>query len=174
VAEIEQVLQRGREGAPERGFSMAMDSLCGEHDEDTLVVLARDEHGAIRGVLHFVPCYGRSAMSLSFMRRDPGTLNGLTEFLVVKATELLRARGLPGSSPAGSRATSSTRARSACRASAWRRCGPRGSCPSQSSGCVWRWRHGSVGIRLDAEAGVPGARRWRFQSRVTNCADGGR
>jgi lysyl-tRNA synthetase class 2 len=93
VAEIEQVLQRGREGAPERGFSMAMDSLRGEHDEDTLV-LARDEQGAIRGVLHFVPCYGRSAMSLSFMRRDPGTPNGLTEFLVVKATELLRARGL--------------------------------------------------------------------------------
>jgi lysyl-tRNA synthetase class 2 len=97
VAEIEQVLQRGREGAPERGFSMAMDSLRGDHDEDTLVVLARDESDAarpIRGVLHFVPCYGRSAMSLSFMRRDPGTPNGLTEFLVVKATELLRARGL--------------------------------------------------------------------------------
>jgi lysyl-tRNA synthetase class 2 len=94
VAEIEQVLQRGREGAPERGFSMAMDSLRGDHDQDTLVVLARDEQRAIRGVLHFVPCYGRSAMSLSFMRRDPGTPNGLTEFLVVKAAELLRARGL--------------------------------------------------------------------------------
>ena len=97
VAEIEQVLQRGREGAPERGFSMAMDSLRGDHDEDTLVVLARDESDParpIRGVLHFVPCYGRSAMSLSFMRRDPGTPNGLTEFLVVNATELLRERGL--------------------------------------------------------------------------------
>jgi lysyl-tRNA synthetase class 2 len=96
VAEIEQVLERGRDGAPERGFSMAMDSLCGDHDEDTLVVLARDESDParpIRGVLHFVPCYGRSAMSLSFMRRDPGTPNGLTEFLVVKATELLRERG---------------------------------------------------------------------------------
>jgi lysyl-tRNA synthetase class 2 len=97
VAEIEQVLERGRQGAPERGFSMAMDSLRGDHDQDTLVVLARDESDLarpIRGVLHFVPCYGRSAMSLSFMRRDPGTPNGLTEFLVVKAAELLRARGL--------------------------------------------------------------------------------
>ena len=97
VAEIELVLERGREGAPERGFSMAMDSLRGDHDEDTLVVLARDESDParpIRGVLHFVPCYGRSAMSLSFMRRDPGTPNGLTEFLVVNATELLRERGL--------------------------------------------------------------------------------
>jgi lysyl-tRNA synthetase class 2 len=94
VAEIEHVLERGRDGAPERGFSMAMDSLRGEHVEDTLVVLARDEQGAVRGVLHFVPCYGRSAMSLSFMRRDPGTPNGLTEFLVVEAVGLLRDRGV--------------------------------------------------------------------------------
>jgi lysyl-tRNA synthetase class 2 len=92
IGEVEQVLERGREGAPERGFSMAMDSLRSERASDTLVVLARDEAGAVRGVLHFVPCYGRQAMSLSFMRRDPGTPNGLTEFLVVKAIELLRER----------------------------------------------------------------------------------
>ena len=75
---------------------MAMDSLQGEHDHDTLVVIARDGAGAIRGVLHFVPCYGRPAVSLSFMRRDPETPNGLTEFLVVRAIELLRDRGLRG------------------------------------------------------------------------------
>jgi len=95
--EMELVLERGREGAPERGFSMAMDSIRGEHDDQTLVVLARDESDPgrpVRGVLHFVPCYGRSAVSLSFMRRDPQTPNGLTEFLVVSAVELLRARGL--------------------------------------------------------------------------------
>jgi lysyl-tRNA synthetase class 2 len=94
LEEVEAVLERGRQGAPERGFSMAMDSLQGEHDDDTLVVLARDGDGAIRGVLHFVPCYGRPAVSLSFMRRDPSTPNGLTEFLVVRAIELLRERGL--------------------------------------------------------------------------------
>jgi lysyl-tRNA synthetase, class II len=94
IDEVEQVLERGREGAPERGFSMAMDSLRSERAQDTLVVLARDEQGAVRGVLHFVPCYGRAAMSLSFMRRDPGTPNGLMEFLVVKAVELLRERGI--------------------------------------------------------------------------------
>ncbi len=94
AAEIDQVLERGREGAPERGFSMAMDSIDGPHGEDTLVVLARDESDVIRGVLHFVPCYGRPTMSLSFMRRDPDTPNGLTEFMVVKATELLRERGV--------------------------------------------------------------------------------
>jgi lysyl-tRNA synthetase class 2 len=57
-------------------------------------VLARDEQQAIRGVLHFVPVYGRDSVSLSFMRRDPETPNGLTEYLVVKAIELLRERGL--------------------------------------------------------------------------------
>jgi lysyl-tRNA synthetase class 2 len=94
IDEAEQVVELGRQGAPERGFSMAMESLRGEHDHDTLVVLARDETGAIRGVLHFVPCYGRPAVSLSFMRRDPATPNGLTEFLVVRAIGLLRDRGL--------------------------------------------------------------------------------
>ena len=94
LAQIEEVVERGRQGAPERGFSMAMDSLRGQHDHETLVVIARDESDRIRGVLHFVPCYGRATVSLSFMRRDPGTPNGLTEFLVVRAIELLRGRGV--------------------------------------------------------------------------------
>jgi lysyl-tRNA synthetase class 2 len=97
TAEVEVVLERGREGAPERGFSMAMDSIRGAGDEDTLLLLARDETDParpIRGVLHFVPCYGRPAMSLSFMRRDPDTPNGLTEFMVVRAAQLLGERGV--------------------------------------------------------------------------------
>ncbi|HET7047655.1 MAG TPA: phosphatidylglycerol lysyltransferase domain-containing protein [Solirubrobacteraceae bacterium] len=94
IAQVERVIELGRQGAPERGFSMAMDSIGGQAGQDTMVVIARDEHGAIRGVLHFVPCYGRDAVSLSFMRRDPSTPNGLTEFLVARAAELLRDRGL--------------------------------------------------------------------------------
>jgi lysyl-tRNA synthetase class 2 len=94
LAEVEHVLELGRQGAPERGFSMAMDTISGPHVEHTLVLLARDSEGKVRGVLHLVPCYGRSAVSLSFMRRDPSTPNGLTEFMVATATELLRERGL--------------------------------------------------------------------------------
>jgi lysyl-tRNA synthetase class 2 len=94
LSEIEHVLELGRLGAPERGFSMAMDSIRGEREQDTLFVLARDEALKIRGVLHFVPCYGRPAVSLSFMRRDPETPNGLTEFLVTEAVRHLRERGL--------------------------------------------------------------------------------
>jgi lysyl-tRNA synthetase class 2 len=94
LAQVEAVVERGRHGAPERGFSMAMESLQGQHDHETLVVIARDVESQVRGILHFVPCYGRAAVSLSFMRRDPGTPNGLTEFLVVRAIELLRERGV--------------------------------------------------------------------------------
>jgi lysyl-tRNA synthetase, class II len=94
LSQVEEVLEKGREGAPERGFSMALDSLKGKEHAETLLVLARDQHGAIKGVLHFVPCFGRPTVSLSFMRRDPETPNGLTEFLVCSAVELLRDRGL--------------------------------------------------------------------------------
>jgi lysyl-tRNA synthetase class 2 len=94
LAAVERVLELGRQGAPERGFSMAMDSISGPHVDQTLVLLARDGEGEVRGVLHLVPCYGRSAVSLSFMRRDPATPNGLTEFMVASATSLLRERGL--------------------------------------------------------------------------------
>jgi lysyl-tRNA synthetase, class II len=94
IAEVQRVLEIGRQGAPERGFSMAMDSITSHSGEETLLVLARDGDGAIRGVLHFVPVYGRAAVSLSFMRRDPETPNGLTEFLVARGAELLKERGV--------------------------------------------------------------------------------
>ena len=93
VAELERISARWRDGAPERGFSMAMDSLAGE-TIGSVVVLARDRDGTARGFLHFVPTYGRRAMSLSFMRRDPTTPNGLMEFLVARSIELLRDRGV--------------------------------------------------------------------------------
>jgi lysyl-tRNA synthetase, class II len=92
--QIERVIELGRMGAPEIGFSMAMDSIRGEGERDTLFVLARDGEHRVRGLLHFVPCYGRRAASLSMMRRDPETPNGLTEFLVCSAVTLLRERGL--------------------------------------------------------------------------------
>ncbi|WP_354699585.1 hypothetical protein DSM112329_05305 [Paraconexibacter sp. AEG42_29] len=91
VAELEAVSDRWRAGAPERGFSMAMDSIGGAHLPASLVVTARDEHGAVRGFLHFVPTYGRAAASLSFMRRDREDVpNGLNDALIVRSVELLR------------------------------------------------------------------------------------
>jgi lysyl-tRNA synthetase class 2 len=91
---LEAVSARWRAGAAERGFSMAMDGLRGEHLADSLVVVAHDGEGRARGFLHFVPAYGASAMSLSAMRRDRDTPNGLTEFLIVRAIEALGGAGI--------------------------------------------------------------------------------
>ncbi|HET9093731.1 MAG TPA: phosphatidylglycerol lysyltransferase domain-containing protein [Solirubrobacteraceae bacterium] len=94
LAQIHDVLEAGRIGKGERGFSMCLDGVKCDNEQDTLFVLARDDAGVVRGVLHFVPCYGRRAMSLSIMRRDPSTPNGLMEFLVVAAIEGMRERGI--------------------------------------------------------------------------------
>jgi lysyl-tRNA synthetase class 2 len=93
IRELDEVSTRWRCGAAERGFSMAMDSLAGDQS-GSVVVIARDSDGVARGFLHLVPTYGRRAMSLSFMRRDPETPNGLMEFLVARGIELLRDRGI--------------------------------------------------------------------------------
>lgn len=93
VAEVEAATLRWLGNADERGFSMALDADIASHEE-TLLVLARDEAGDLRGVLHLVPSFGRSAVSLSMMRRHPEAPNGLTEYMVVKTIENLRDQGI--------------------------------------------------------------------------------
>jgi lysyl-tRNA synthetase class 2 len=78
----------------ERGFSMAMDTLRSDVQAGGAVMIGRDPEGRVRGFLHFVPVYGRPATSLSAMRRDEETPNGLMEFLVVRAIERFRERGV--------------------------------------------------------------------------------
>lgn len=94
LAELERVSACWRDGAPERGFSMAMDSLHGEHLADSWLVIARDADHVVRGFLHFVPTYGRAAASLSFMRRERDTPNGVIDFLVVRSIALLGEEGI--------------------------------------------------------------------------------
>ena len=94
LCELEAVAERWRAGTAERGFSMAMDSLRTERDAGGVVLWARDAGGRIRGFIHLVPSYGRPAMSLSSMRRDRDTPNGMMEFLVVRGIEALRGRGI--------------------------------------------------------------------------------
>lgn len=88
------VSERWLNGAAERGFSMAHDTLVDDLLPDALVVLGRDPAGQVRGFLHFVPVFGTSAVSLGFMRRDRDTPNGLSDFLVVEAARLLAERGI--------------------------------------------------------------------------------
>jgi lysyl-tRNA synthetase, class II len=92
--ELRRVSDEWRRGEPERGFSMTLDELCCADQADTLVVIGRDSGGLVRAFLQFVPSYGRPAMSLSAMRRERTTPNGMTEFLLVRSIELLRERGV--------------------------------------------------------------------------------
>lgn len=94
LVELGRVSDAWRAGADERGFTMALDRVGGSDQHDTVLAIARDEAGQVRGFLHFVPSYGRPAVSLSFMRRDPEAPNGLTEFLVVRSIEAFRDRGV--------------------------------------------------------------------------------
>lgn len=70
-----------RDGPVERGFSMALGRFFDTRDGASVVVVARDEHGTLRGLLNLVP-WGSDGLSLDLMRRDPGTENGLVEHMV--------------------------------------------------------------------------------------------
>ncbi len=90
--ELDVVSTRWRKGAPERGFSMALDSLRGYGRPETLLVITRAPDGHVAGFMHLVPSFGPAAMSLERMRRLPDEPNGLMEFLVVRTIALLRER----------------------------------------------------------------------------------
>jgi lysyl-tRNA synthetase class 2 len=94
LRQLDAVSSSWRRGQAERGFAMSLDELRRDDHADSLVVLGRDGEGRIRGFLHFAPSYGRPAVSLSLMRREPETPNGLTEFLVARGIELLREHGV--------------------------------------------------------------------------------
>jgi lysyl-tRNA synthetase, class II len=94
LAALDAISERWRAGAPERGFSMTVDELGGFGQDDSIVIVARDGGGDARGFLHLVPCAGRPAMSLSLMRRDPDTPNGLVEFMIARGIGELRAAGI--------------------------------------------------------------------------------
>jgi lysyl-tRNA synthetase class 2 len=94
VIRLEELAERWRGDNVERGFSMASHGLSGELARGSVLLLARDSNDSPRGFLHFVACHGRAAASLGLMRRDREGPNGLTEFMVVRALELLRERGI--------------------------------------------------------------------------------
>ncbi len=83
--EIDTVSHAWLHGEPERGFSMALDDMQDPDHGDAVFTLAMDPEGQIAGYVHFVPVGGEGSpagLSLSSMRRGPGTPNGLTEFLL--------------------------------------------------------------------------------------------
>ncbi|MEU2774244.1 phosphatidylglycerol lysyltransferase domain-containing protein [Streptomyces sp. NPDC007162] len=80
-----------RDGATERGFSMALGRLGDSRDGQCVMLECRDGgagdgSGELRALLSFVP-WGPAGLSLDLMRRDRDSDNGLVEFMVI---ELLR------------------------------------------------------------------------------------
>ncbi|MEU1176298.1 phosphatidylglycerol lysyltransferase domain-containing protein [Streptomyces sp. NPDC005820] len=75
-----------RDGATERGFSMALGRLGDPQDGRCVMLECTDAHGDLRALLSFVP-WGPHGLSLDLMRRDRDSDNGLMEFMVI---ELLR------------------------------------------------------------------------------------
>jgi len=81
-AEVRERADAWRDGAVERGFSMALGRCLEAEDGDSVVVLCRDQDGVLRGVLNLVP-WGLDGLSLDLMRRDRETENGIVEHMVV-------------------------------------------------------------------------------------------
>ncbi|WP_306183368.1 phosphatidylglycerol lysyltransferase domain-containing protein [Streptomyces sp. MK5] len=75
-----------RDGATERGFSMALGRLGDPEDGQCVMLECHDAHGDLKALLSFVP-WGPHGLSLDLMRRDRHAENGLMEFMVL---ELLR------------------------------------------------------------------------------------
>ncbi|MEU8710702.1 MULTISPECIES: phosphatidylglycerol lysyltransferase domain-containing protein [unclassified Streptomyces] len=78
-----------RDGATERGFSMALGRLGDGRDGRCVMLECTDGDGRLRALLSFVP-WGPGGLSLDLMRRDRDSDNGLMEFMVI---ELLRRAG---------------------------------------------------------------------------------
>jgi lysyl-tRNA synthetase, class II len=75
-------------------FAKALDSLRREAAPDALVVVARQADGAVAGFVHFVPAFGRVAVSLASMGRRGDTPHGLFDSLVARSMVLLGERGI--------------------------------------------------------------------------------
>ncbi|MEV6740586.1 phosphatidylglycerol lysyltransferase domain-containing protein [Streptomyces sp. NPDC051104] len=91
MAELIEKADHWRDGATERGFSMALGRLGDPADGCCMMLECRDSEGEPRAVLSFVP-WGEHGLSLDLMRRDRDCENGLMEFMVIEL--LLRARDL--------------------------------------------------------------------------------
>ncbi|MFG2112414.1 phosphatidylglycerol lysyltransferase domain-containing protein [Streptomyces sp. NPDC048718] len=81
-----------RDGATERGFSMALGRLGDPRDGRCVMLECTDDQGDLRALLSFVP-WGPEGLSLDLMRRDRDSENGLMEFMVI---ELLQRAGKIG------------------------------------------------------------------------------
>jgi lysyl-tRNA synthetase class 2 len=93
-AQLNEMRERWRGKAPERGFTMELGGGVKGEDPDFLLALALDHDERPVGFLRLVPCYGDDpGYSLDLMQREPDAPNGVTEFLIANAALALGERG---------------------------------------------------------------------------------
>jgi lysyl-tRNA synthetase class 2 len=95
IAELNEISEEWRQGAPERGFTMELGEDVEGKQSDFVIAVAREQQsGRVAGFLRFVPVYGADpGYSLDLMRRRPDSANGMTEYLIAEAALALGARG---------------------------------------------------------------------------------
>ncbi|MFB7585792.1 phosphatidylglycerol lysyltransferase domain-containing protein [Streptomyces sp. NPDC056169] len=94
--EMDELLRKAddwRDGATERGFSMALGRLGDPHDGRCVMLECTDGQGELRAVLSFVP-WGPKGLSLDLMRRDRDSENGLMEFMVIELLQRAKEIGI--------------------------------------------------------------------------------
>ncbi|MET7457571.1 phosphatidylglycerol lysyltransferase domain-containing protein [Streptomyces sp. NPDC005574] len=82
-----------RDGATERGFSMALGRLGDPADGQCVMLECTDAQGELKALLSFVP-WGPHGLSLDLMRRDRDADNGLMEFMVIDLLRRARETGI--------------------------------------------------------------------------------
>ncbi|MFI8516601.1 phosphatidylglycerol lysyltransferase domain-containing protein [Streptomyces sp. NPDC085481] len=94
--EMDELLRKAddwRDGATERGFSMALGRLGDPRDGRCVMLECTDGQGELRAVLSFVP-WGPKGLSLDLMRRDRESENGLMEFMVIELLQRAKEIGI--------------------------------------------------------------------------------
>jgi lysyl-tRNA synthetase, class II len=92
-AELERIAERWRDGEPQKGFVMALDTLFGRDDDGDVFVIGTGPDGRAEGFLHFATSPAGAALSLSSMPRLRTTPNGFNEWLVCATVAWARDHG---------------------------------------------------------------------------------
>jgi lysyl-tRNA synthetase class 2 len=80
--EVDEISEAWLDGAPERGFSMAIDDMRAPEHASAVLAIAIGPDDRAAGFVHLAPVPAAHGLSLSTMRRLPDTPNGLMEFVL--------------------------------------------------------------------------------------------
>ena len=94
LAQLRAVSAEWLGGQGERGFSMALDDPWAAEHSECVFAIALDPEGRPAGYIHFVPVLATGDLSLSSMRRQEDTPNGLNEAILSGAFAWAREQGI--------------------------------------------------------------------------------